>query len=59
MLKDILEIKKINGNDVYFRKDNNQVNNKAIELEKIIKYPIEIILFIYKFIHVNLFKYKK
>jgi len=37
MLKDILEIKKINGNDVYFRKDNNQVNNKAIELEKIIK----------------------
>ena len=38
MLENILEIKKINGNDVYFRKDNNQVNNKAIELEKIIKY---------------------
>ncbi len=38
MLKDILEIRKVNGIDVYFRKEDKQAKNKAVELEKIIKY---------------------
>ena len=38
MLEDILEIRKINGIDVYFRKEDKQAKNKAVELEKIIKY---------------------
>jgi hypothetical protein len=38
MLEDILEIRKVNGIDVYFRKEDKQVKNKAVELEKIIKY---------------------
>jgi len=38
MLEDILEIKKVNGIDVYFRKNDKQANNKPAELEKIIKY---------------------
>ncbi len=40
MLEDILEIKKVNGNDVYFRKpaSDKQAQNKPTELEKNIKY---------------------
>ncbi len=38
MLEDILEIKRINGNDVYFRRPDKQVKNKPTELEKIVKY---------------------
>jgi hypothetical protein len=38
MLEDILEIRKVNGIDVYFRKEDKQVKNKSIELEKIVKY---------------------
>jgi hypothetical protein len=38
MLEDILEIRKVNGIDVYFRKNDKQANNKPAELEKIIKY---------------------
>ena len=38
MLEDILEIRKVNGIDVYFRKEDKQVKNKPVELEKIIKY---------------------
>ncbi len=38
MLEDILEIRKVNGIDVYFRKEGKQAKNKAVELEKIIKY---------------------
>ena len=37
MLEDILEIRKVNGIDVYFRKEDIQVKNKPAELEKIIK----------------------
>ena len=38
MLEDLLEIRKIDGIDVYFRKEDKQAKNKAVELEKIIKY---------------------
>ncbi len=38
MLEDILEIRRVNGNDVYFIKSDKQVKNKPTELEKIIKY---------------------
>jgi hypothetical protein len=38
MLEDILEIRKVNGIDVYFRKEDKQAKNKPAELEKIIKY---------------------
>jgi len=38
MLENILEIRKVNGIDVYFRKNDKQANNKPAELEKIIKY---------------------
>ncbi len=38
MLEDILEIRKINGIDVYIRKEDKQAKNKAVELDKIIKY---------------------
>jgi hypothetical protein len=37
-LEDKLEIKRINGSDVYFRKTDKQVKNKPTELEKNIKY---------------------
>jgi hypothetical protein len=35
-LEDILEVRRVNGNDVYFRKPDRQVKNKSNELEKII-----------------------
>ena len=38
MLKDILEIRKVNGIDVYFRKEDKQAKNKPAEFEKVIKY---------------------
>jgi hypothetical protein len=38
MLEDILEVRKVNDIDVYFRKEDKQAKNKAVELEKIIKY---------------------
>jgi len=34
MLEDILEIRKVNGIDVYFRKEDIQVKNKPAELDK-------------------------
>ncbi len=36
MLEDILEIKRINGMDVYFRKTDYRVKNKSTELEKLL-----------------------
>ncbi len=39
MLEDILEIKKIKGIDVYFRRSDKPAKNKPAELEKVIKYP--------------------
>ncbi len=38
MIEDILQIKNINGDDVYFRKSDKQAKNKPTELEKAIKY---------------------
>ena len=38
MLEDILEIKQIGNIDVFFRKQDKQVKNKTVELEKVIKY---------------------
>ncbi len=38
MLEDILEVRRVNGSDVYSRKPDKQVKNKPTELEKIIKY---------------------
>jgi hypothetical protein len=38
MLEDILDVRRVNGNDLYFRKPDKQVKNKPTELEKIIKY---------------------
>ncbi len=39
MLEDILELNRVNGNDVYFRKpaSDKQAKNKPTELEKNIK----------------------
>ena len=39
MLEGILEVRRVYGYDVYFRKADEQVRNKPTELEKIIKYP--------------------
>lgn len=38
MLEDILEVRRVNGYDVYFRKPDKQAKNKPAELEKIVKY---------------------